>query len=298
MISGLWDGHLHTCFSDADPEQTPEEVCRAARAAGLSSIAITDHDLILPEDRRQALEQTYDLEVIPACEFSASAKIGDTPLIVHIIGLWLPVGDPKVRAVLDLNQQQDFEGYCKEVLTRLLRLGIDPSFEGVDASYAMLRADNPNSLHISRRAICRLLVKTGYARTVQEAAERYVGSFGCRLAYVPTEKFYHYAPLEQVMEAANTGLSVLCHLYYYQLDDEGNRTLLKIFRGLGGQALEAEYGRYVPDQRAALHQFCRNYGLLPGCGSDRHGAGRSFERGDPLLLQNLRVRCQALHTTE
>jgi hypothetical protein len=296
-IGGPWDGHLHTCFSDADPEQTPEEVCRAAKAAGLSSVAITDHDRMLPEDR-QALEQTCGLEVIPACEFSASAEIGGTPVILHIIGLWLPAGDRRVQAVLERNQHQDFEGYCKTVLTKLLRLGIDPSGDGVDASYAMLLAENPRSGHISRRAICELLAKTGYARTVREAADRYVSAFGDRLAYVPTERFYRYAPLEQVMEAANTGLSVLCHLYYYRLDDGRNETLLRTFRDLGGQGLEVEYGRYAPERRAALRRYCRDYGLLPSCGSDRHEADCDFERGDPRLLQDLRERCRELHGGE
>ena len=36
------DLHIHTTFSDG--QLTPEEVVTAAKAAGLSYIAITDHD--------------------------------------------------------------------------------------------------------------------------------------------------------------------------------------------------------------------------------------------------------------
>ena len=65
MTGETYDGHVHTCLSDADPDQTPREVCRQARAAGLAHLAITDHDFMLDREERLALEEEFDLDVIP-----------------------------------------------------------------------------------------------------------------------------------------------------------------------------------------------------------------------------------------
>ena len=297
-LPGTFDNHVHPCISDADPDQTPEEVCRAAKEAGLGHITITDHDSVLPEERRRVLAGTYQLDVISGCEFSAAATVNGIRKVIHIIGTWLPADAPEVRRVLEVNENQDREGYCKATLEKLRRIGIDPSGDGVDASYAMLLADYPNSVHIGRRAIGQLLVKTGYARSEEEASDRFLGAFGERLAYIPTEEFYHYAEIEEVMAACRLGLPTLCHLYYYQLDEAGNNALLGIFKELGGQALEVDYSRYDRRQKERLYRcYCKPYGLLPTAGSDRHSAGKAFCCGDPLLFKALRDRCRELHGT-
>ena len=89
MTGETYDGHVHTCLSDADPDQTPREVCRQARAAGLSHLAITDHDCMLDREERLALAEEFGLDVIAGCELSARAETGGIPHNVHIGGHWL-----------------------------------------------------------------------------------------------------------------------------------------------------------------------------------------------------------------
>lgn len=298
-INDTFDGHVHTCISDAAASQTPREVCRAAAEAGLGHVCITDHDRILSaEQRRKLAEEFSPLDIISGCEFSASHTLSTgRSIIVHIIGLWLPDKDPSgaIDSVLKINQNQDFEGYCKKMLKKLLCIGIDPSGNGIDASYAMLLRDNPESYHIAKGAVAHLLVKTGYAKTVKEAKERYISAFGERLAYVSAADYCKYAPLEDVMKAANTGLSVLCHLYYYQLTNEENEELIETFKKYGGQALEVDYGHYTDERKAALAEYCRRYQLLPGAASDRHEPETPFKKGDPEMFRMLRERAAELH---
>ena len=113
-MNDTFDAHVHTCRSDAAPDQTPEAVCRAARAAGLGHLCITDHDRMLPDRLRRELREKYELDVISGCEFSAAAALStDRRVTVHVLGLWLP--DPNksqaLSAVLAHNQSQDSQNH-------------------------------------------------------------------------------------------------------------------------------------------------------------------------------------------
>lgn len=298
MKHHIFDGHVHTNLSDAAPTQSPHAVCRAAKAAGVGHLCITDHDRMLPETLRRELARTYDLDVIAGCEFNGvTALSGGRKVTAHVIGMWLPSCDrpPILTRVMEHNQRQDFSGYCKAMLEKLLCLGIDPSGEGVDASYELLRKSNPASTHLGKNAVAHLLVKTGWAGSAKEAKDRYLSAFGKRLAYVSADEYCHYAPLEDVMTAANLGLSVLCHLYYYRLTPDQNEELIHRFKTHGGQALEVDYGHYTPEQQAELLGFCKKYDLLPTAASDRHEADTAFKHGDPAWFHALRDRCLELH---
>lgn len=119
IMNDTFDAHVHTCCSDAAPDQTPEEVCRAAWEAGLGHLCITDHDRMLPENQRRALTQAYGLDVISGCEFSGVTALStDRRVTVHVLGLWLPEQSQTqvLSAVLAHNQAQDFPSYCKAML--------------------------------------------------------------------------------------------------------------------------------------------------------------------------------------
>lgn len=293
-----FDAHVHTHYSDAAPEQSPEEVCRAAKEAGVEHLCITDHDRILPETRRQELCRTYDLDVIPGCEFSGEITLSSgRQVTAHVLGMWLPRENPPLflGAVLAWNQNQDFLGYSKAMLQKLLDLGIDPSGEGVNASFRMLRELNPHTRHWGKNAVAHLLVKTGYADSPQQAKDRWLSAFGQGLAYVPADRYCRYMSLKDAMIAACTGLSVLCHLYYYQLTLSEQEELIRRFKRMGGQALEVDYGGYSPEQQAELMGYCKKYDLLPVASSDRHEANEPFKLGDPAWFEALRDRCRQLH---
>ena len=297
-MNDTFDAHVHTCLSDAAPEQTPEEVCRAAKAAGLGHLCITDHDRMFPEYLRRELAERWQLDIISGCEFSGAAALSTGRAVTaHVLGLWLPSENKPLAlpAVLSCNQVQDFPGYCKAMLQRLLDLGIDPSGRGVEASFELIRALNPHTLHYGKNAVAHLLVRTGFAATPQEAKDRWLSAFGARLAFVPSGDYCRYVDLNMAMAAANSGLSVLCHLYYYQLTPEEDEELIVRFRDLGGQALEVDYGFYTEEQKAALMGYCRKYGLLPVASSDRHEADHPFKLGDPRWFRALRDRCRELH---
>jgi len=73
-------------------------------------------------------------------------------------------------------------------------------------------------------------------------------------------------------------VSVLAHLYYYQLSEEENLRLVQRFKELAGDAaaMEVEYGRYPRHVRDKLAAMAEEYDLMPSAGSDYH-AQAAFE---------------------
>ena len=72
------DLHTHSLCSDG--AQTPADVVKTAKAAGLSAIALSDHDCITGVQEAMDTGKALGVEVIPAVELSAQS---DTEL--HIL---------------------------------------------------------------------------------------------------------------------------------------------------------------------------------------------------------------------
>ena len=75
------DFHVHSNMSDGT--LSPTEVVKLAKEAGLTAIALTDHDTI--DGVSEAIEagKKYGVKVVPGIEISAEYKGGD----LHILGL-------------------------------------------------------------------------------------------------------------------------------------------------------------------------------------------------------------------
>ena len=129
--------------------------------------------------------------------------------------------------------------------------------------------------HLGRMHIARSLVAHGYVKTVDEAFDTYIGSFGQRLAYVESE--LDYAPIEDALFALQKaqGIAILAHLFFYPLDEAEQHRLLHTFQSLAGpcSGMEIYYGRYSEEQRRHLAELAAQYELLPSAGSDFHGPG-------------------------
>ena len=76
---------LHTHSVASDGTKTPTELVLLAKEAGLTSIALTDHDTIDGLKEFKEAGETYGIETIPGIEFAAAYK--NTEL--HIVGLFI-----------------------------------------------------------------------------------------------------------------------------------------------------------------------------------------------------------------
>ena len=258
MKGSYIDLHTHSCLSDGS--LTPLELLRAAREAGIGILALTDHNATADLVPLQAAFP--ELTLIQGAEITC--RYLDQEL--HVVALGIDPENPKLRAVLQ-NNQPDRRPYLSAILEKLRALGIDVG------TYDELQAANPNSRHFGRMQIAKEMQRRGYVATADEAFDVYMGAHGQRLAYVANP--LKYVTLEEAVEAILDagGVPVLAHLYYYLLDAEGERALVRRFKELAGEkaAMEVHYAAYTPEQRESLAAIADEFGLMHSCASDFHG---------------------------
>ena len=258
MKGSYIDLHTHSCLSDGS--LTPVELLTAARDAGIGILALTDHNATADLSPLQAAFP--ELTLIQGAEITC--RYLDQEL--HVVALGIDPENPKLRAVLR-NNQPDRRPYLSAILEKLRALGIDVG------TYDELQAANPNSRHFGRMQIAKEMQRRGYVATADEAFDVYMGAHGQRLAYVANP--LKYVTLEEAVEAILDagGIPVLAHLYYYLLDAEGERALVRRFQELAGEkaAMEVHYAAYTPEQRESLAAIADEFGLMHSCASDFHG---------------------------
>lgn len=252
------DLHTHSTLSDGS--LAPMALLGAAREAGIGILALTDHNDT--EDLTRYRSAFPELTLIQGAE--VTCRYLDQEL--HVVALGIDPENEKLQAVLRRNRP-DRRPYLTAILEKLRSLGIDVG------TFDELQAANPDSRHFGRMQIGKEMLKRGYVQSVDEAFDVYMGAHGQRLAYVANP--LKYVSLEEAIEAilAAGGIPVLAHLYYYLLDAEGERALVRRFKELAGDkaAMEVEYAAYTRRERDALAALADEFGLMHSCASDFHG---------------------------
>ncbi len=241
------DLHLHSTASDgAFP---PEEVVARAAAAGLTAIALTDHDTLDGVPAALAAGRRLGVRVIAGCEFSTVAPWGE----MHVLGFFLPVGlDPLEQFLLRCRADRKRRG--ADIVTRLNGLGVALAMDDVLAE--------SRGGAVGRPHVARALLHTGRVHTIQEAFDRFLG-WG-RPGFVE-KRLPSFAEVADLVHAAG-GVVSAAHLR-----DRATRTALTTFKAQGLDALETRHPVHDPDQRARLTELAAQLGLLRSGGSDWHG---------------------------
>ena len=83
---------LRTHSLHSDGADTPAEVVRRAHAAGLSAIALSDHDCVSGVEEAMAEGERIGVEVVPAIEFSVQSETE-----THILGYYIDIDSPILK---------------------------------------------------------------------------------------------------------------------------------------------------------------------------------------------------------
>lgn len=249
------DLHVHTTASDGT--LTPAEAVRAAITAGLTAVAITDHDttagLAPAAEAARAAEQP--IRVVPGVEVNTDAVIDGRTREVHVLGYLFDPSSPSLEAELQRLRLARYER-AKQILKKLERLKLPVSFARVEE----IAAGGP----LGRPHIAQALVEAGYAGSVLEAFRLYLG-IG-KPAYVER---YKLTPEEAVrLIRAAGGAAVLAHP---RLIGEESIIAPLVAAGLAG--IEARYPEHSRGQTRRYSALARRYGLVVTGGSDAHGPG-------------------------
>lgn len=250
-MDGKADLHLHSTHSDG--ALTVSDLLRATRAAGLTTVALTDHDNVAGLDEAVAAGEALGVTVIPGVELSAS--VGDRE--VHILGYFLDARHDGLQEYLSFCRSERVKR-AERIVGKLNSLNVPLTMDAV--------LDRAGHGSVGRPHIAVALLEGGLTGTYHEAFFKYIG-FG-KPAY---EQKVHIAPAEAIRLIADAGgLSFVAHPGV-AVDE---RTLLALIED-GVDGIEAVHPSHSPELTAHYTGIAQEYFLLTSGGSDFHGVRRN-----------------------
>ena len=260
------DLHIHSSLSDGD--FTREEVIELAIRHGITTLAITDHNVPFLGEKEYLQVKYPNVRLISGSEVSAKIPIiGNKYREIHVIALDYDNTDEFI-SFLNANRINN-RSYIESIIAWLNNHGLC-----FDETYDSLKLKT-KSKHIGRLLIAKQMVSKGLCKDIDEAFDSYIGNKpdnGC-----PKPSIELYADLSVVVDQIirARGIPVLAHPLLYSFSDIDLRKFLYDFRKLGGKGMEVYYGTYSEEERNYLLSLAKEYGLIPSAASDFHGHGHS-----------------------
>lgn len=249
------DLHVHSNASDGT--LSPSRVVEEAKKAGLSAIALTDHDTTAGIEEALHAGKSLGVRVVPGVELSCVYQGKE----IHILGLFVNYQDASF--VRELNQLLSVRRWRNEEMLRRLQA------DHFDITMEDLMAGNPDTV-ITRAHFARALKEKGYASSMADAFQTYLqyGGKYCLKKELITP--------EHAMKVLtdNHAFPALAHPVQYKLDWEALDTLIASLTKLGLMGLEVYHSSQSPAQSRMLRSIARKYSLLPTGGSDFHGSNK------------------------
>lgn len=275
------DLHTHSSFSDGS--DSPTHLARHAAAAGLSAIALTDHDTTAGiEEMTQACE-AEGLELVVGAEVSLldtsfprrDADGSTRPRGVHVLAYFVPLEDDHPVQRMLARLREDRARRNERLVARLRELG----FTRLTLDEVSSRADNPEGVGRPHFAAAMFDLhpeivgernETAWSRVFVE----WLGSTG--RAYVPKtdvtiEEFV------DVSRGSGVVLSVahplLNYLESYSTESIAREmpAILVSLRDRGVAGVEAYYGSTSAAVRAQMVALAKDVAMIATGGSDYHG---------------------------
>ncbi len=252
------DLHTHTTASDGS--DSPSKLVEKALEAGLSAIAVTDHDTTAGLSEAEMASKRFGIEFVPGVELSVNFHKGN----MHILGYLMDQEDERFRQVLTRVQKARAERNPK-ILALLADLGLEISMDELK--------EISKGGQIGRPHIARAMVEKGYVRSVSDAFEKYLKR-GAK-AYAPKSIL---SPKEaiQVIRGAK-GVPVLAHPFSLlsETREELDETVASLTdEGLMG--LECYYSEHDDAFTSLCISLAKKYGLVVTGGSDYHGKAKPY----------------------
>ena len=236
----------HSTVSDG--QLLPAEVVAEAAKAGVTTLALTDHDAIAGVAEAQAAAAEHRIELVPAIEMSCVHEYAED---LHICGYWVDLG--KIAGACERAQHERVTR-AGEIVEKLRGEGFDLHLE--DAVREAGDALSIGRPHIARAA--------GASGDLGPFFEEYL---------VPGAKAFvarRWPTAEQAIALIREagGVAVIAHPYW---DISEPDEVDDLIRSLGADGVETFYPTHSEEQTRHLLELCDELGLVPTASSDYHG---------------------------
>ena len=320
------DLHCHSTASDGTAR--PAEVVRLASDAGLSAVALTDHDTVAGVAEAAGESARLGLDFLPGIELSCSFP---RPGTLHLLGYGVDPASPALLKLID-EQTRAREVRNRLIVERLNGLGLDVSWDEVLEEAGAGRGENDETRDggtrndgtrdnatrddaarddaargggatIGRPHLAAVLVRKGLVASARQAFDRYLGGAGG--AYVDTNRLSADRAIAAVRAAG--GVASLAHPLLLRRQTPAQlEAMVRELAEQGLEAIETIHSGHDADTVARLTRLADRLDLLTTGGSDFHGsakpgirigkpAGREVPRGFYDRLLHCLRRRRATH---
>ncbi len=236
----------HSTVSDG--QLAPAEVVAQAWEAGVTTLALTDHDAVSGVPEAAAAAEKFGIELVPAIEMSCVHEYAED---LHVCGYRVDL--EKIAPACE-RAQQERVNRAGEIIERLRGWGFEVTLE--DAIREAGDALSIGRPHIARAA--------GASGDLGPFFEEYLVP-GAK-AFVPRR----WPTAEQAIQIIHGagGTAVIAHPYW---DIEDPNEVEDLIRSLRPDGVEAFYPTHTEEQTKHLLDLCRELNLVPTASSDYHG---------------------------
>lgn len=241
---------LHSHSRHSDGEHPVEGLLARAAAAGVTRLALTDHDTVAGLEEAAAMAPALGLGLVPGIEITADWHGRE----VHLLGHFCLPAAPGLAAFT--GRMTDARASRMGAIVERLRGG------GVPVTLEEVLEEAAGGA-LGRPHVARVLVRRGYAEGMDDAFRRWLGP-GC-LGDVAR-------PRPSVAEAAAIvrdagGTTSLAHPGVNRI----GRGEVPDLAAAGVDALEAFHADHPPSQQEAYARWAAAAGMTVTGGSDFHG---------------------------
>ena len=245
------DLHMHSTSSDGT--YTPQELIELGERSLITHMALTDHDTV--EGVREFRSAKSDVVAIAGVELSIKYD-GDGQL--HVVGLFLDIENTKLNALLKF--MQEHRGNRNSIILSKLSALLKEDITIEDIAGA-------NSSIIGRPHIAKYLIERGYASSISEAFDKYLGKGG--LIYAPKETIVLREAVDCIKSAG--GVAVVAHPSKLKLKGDDYIKAIKGFADEGIDAIEVFSSHSKIEDIPFYIDVTKKFNLAFSGGSDFHG---------------------------
>lgn len=243
------DLHLHSTASDG--KYTPAHLVRLAHTAGITLMALTDHETLYGVEEAAAAAAKLGIMFLPGVEINTAAE--------HEVHVLLYGVTPQMGELTNLlcEISQGRQERAPKFLEKLAALGMKMTLDDLQI---------PEGTDCNRPIVARALVRKGYVNSTQEAFERYLGIN--KPAYVKR----NHISTEQLLKMARRegAVPVLAHPGLIQNEVFREADTIHQLKQAGLMGIEAWHPKHTSAQGQYWVEMAKRHGLLVTGGSDFH----------------------------
>jgi 3',5'-nucleoside bisphosphate phosphatase len=239
---------LQSHSTHSDGQLVAADVVAEAAKAGVTTLALTDHDAVAGVPDALEAGRELGVEIVPAVEMSCVHEYAED---LHICGYWV---DLETIEPTCERAQMERRNRAGEIVENLRKHGFDLTLE--DAIREAGGADSIGRPHIAKAA--------GATGDLGPFFEEYLVP-GAK-AFVPRRWPDAATAIALIREAG--GAAVIAHPYW---DISEPTEVDDLIRSLGADGVETFYPTHSEQQTKHLLDLCAELDLVPTASSDYHG---------------------------